>query len=264
MSLRHSNHQNSKNQTGENGKSSGKFRTNNHVHPSRGSGALTFRDVTCRDWVTCAVPRLTLMRKPSLLIVHGFGVASCVFRPLMRRLEHDLESVQLFRYPSVGLELTKIVERLSEHLRKSRPDAIVAHSLGCIATWLAAHDANWCGPIVCLAPPFKTLPLTRFIPPFFRWPFAPLLDHRTLMTDSSFRLPALTGCTIRTIAGRFDFIVPLSCTHHDDVADACVTMDTHNSMLFSSRIAQQCRDWLVNPEQSGEPSDAPRSRSRAF
>lgn len=30
------------------------------MHPSRGSGALTFRDVTSRDWVTCAVRREVL------------------------------------------------------------------------------------------------------------------------------------------------------------------------------------------------------------
>jgi len=188
----------------------------------------------------------------SLLIVHGFGVASLVFRPLMHRLEGHFASVQLFRYPSVGLDLSSIVHRLAQHLHESKPHAILAHSLGCIATWQAVFASKWRGPIVCLAPPLKTLPITCLIPSFMRWPFAPILDHRRLTMDPNFRLPKLTGCTIKTIAGRFDTLVPLSCTLHDDVADSLVTMDTHNSMLLSRRIARQCCDWLTLPEQSGE------------
>ncbi|XZE52903.1 esterase/lipase family protein [Planctomycetaceae bacterium SH139] len=186
------------------------------------------------------------MHRKSLLIVHGFGVASCIFRPFMRRIERGGLAVQLFRYPSVGLELRDIVDRLSASLRESPPDAIIAHSLGCVATWLAVHDNTWRGPIVFLAPPLKRLPLTRLIPPFLRWPFAPLLDHRALMAAPNFRLPELSGCTIRTVAGRCDLLVPLSCTYHDDITDPYVTMDTHNSMLFSPRIARQCCAWLTN------------------
>jgi hypothetical protein len=115
-----------------------------------------------------------------------------------------------------------------------------------------------------LAPPLKTLPVTRLIPSVMRWPFAPLLDHRALMMGLNFRLPTLTGCTIKTIAGRLDILVPLSCTRHDEVADAVVTMDTHNSILFSPRIAQQCCDWLAGPWQSGEPCGAPEHASQPF
>ncbi|WP_186775907.1 alpha/beta fold hydrolase [Rubripirellula tenax] len=147
------------------------------------------------------------MHKHSLLLVHGFGVASCVFRPLLRRLNDVSTSAELFRYPSVGLELAEIVARLSRHLRDTPPDSIIAHSLGCIASWFAVRDADWRGTIVLLAPPLKTLPLTRLIPSFARMPFAPLLDHRDLFTDPEFRLPTLPGCTIQTIAGRNDLLV---------------------------------------------------------
>jgi pimeloyl-ACP methyl ester carboxylesterase len=216
------------------------------------------------DHVIVNVPRLKPLHKHSLLLVHGFGVASCVFRPLLRRLNDVSTSAQLFRYPSVGLELAEIVARLSRHLRDTPPDSIIAHSLGCIASWFAVRDADWRGPIVLLAPPLKTLPLTRLIPSFARMPFAPLLDHRDLFTDPEFRLPTLPGCTIQTIAGRNDLLVPLSCTRQTDVTTTWVTMHTHNSMLFSPSVARRCLSWTVGNEECGEPSDAPESPSRAF
>ncbi|MEM6690613.1 MAG: alpha/beta fold hydrolase [Planctomycetota bacterium] len=184
--------------------------------------------------------------KRRLLIVHGFGVATCVFRPLLQRLNDAAVSAQLFRYPSVGLELGEIVSRLSKYLEESRPDAIIAHSLGCIAVWLAAHDAQRRGRLVFLAPPLKTLPVTRLIPSMMRFPFAPLLDHRALFSASAFDLPTLSGCTIRTISGRNDYLVPISCTRHPDVTDARMTIHTHNSMLFSRRVADLSRDWILS------------------
>lgn len=103
---------------------------------------------------------------------------------------------------------------------------------------------NGGGPIVLLAPPLTVIPCTRLIPSFLRWPFAPLLDHRRLTSDVRFSLPELDGCAIKTIAGRFDFSVPLSCTRHPEVDDATVLIHTHNSMLFASEVARFCLDWI--------------------
>ncbi|GAA5505609.1 alpha/beta fold hydrolase [Novipirellula caenicola] len=200
-----------------------------------------------------AVRRLNTLHKTSVQLVHGFAVASYVFRPLLRRLQRDSVEATLFRYPSVGLRLDDIVDRLSSNLREQRPDGIVAHSLGCVATWLAVHNTGWSGPLVLLAPPLTALPATRLIPGCMRWPFAPLLDHRERMTAPGFRLPMLTGCAIKTIAGRFDFSVPASCTRHPNVEEASVTLHTHNSMLFSASVARACSEWLVRANKSGEP-----------
>ncbi|WP_372897193.1 alpha/beta fold hydrolase [Stieleria sp.] len=191
------------------------------------------------------VRRSETLSKISLRVVHGFAVASFFFRPLISRLSSDSSHATLFRYPSVGLSLEDIVAKLSLNLREQPPDAIVAHSLGCVATWLAVHEAKWNGPIVMLAPPFSTIPSTRLLPRFLRWPFAPLLDHRALTAASGFQLPKLTACPMMTVAGRFDFSVPLSCTRHGNLEESLVTFDTHNSMLFSSSVATACLDWVV-------------------
>lgn len=202
--------------------------------------------------VNIAVPRLNTVHKPSVQLVHGFGVASFVFRPLLYRLNNDSIDATLFRYPSVGLGLDGIVDRLSSNLQEHRPDGIVAHSLGCVATWLAIRNTDWRGPLVLLAPPLTTLPATRLIPRFMRCPFAPLLDHLELMTAPGFQLPDLAGCAIKTIAGRFDFSVPTFCTRHHKVEESSVTLHTHNSMLFSASVARACSEWLVRPGKSGE------------
>ncbi len=192
------------------------------------------------------------MDETTLHIVHGFAVASPVFRPLIRRLHAASFEASLFRYPSVGLPLSDIVARLCANLRKNRPDALIAHSLGCIATWLAVHETQWHGPIVLLAPPFTTIPSTRLIPRFLRWPFAPLLDHCDLTSNPHFRLPDLVNCHVRTIAGRFDFSVPMSCTHHADVDDSQRALHTHNSMLFATSIATLCSDWVARHQTADE------------
>lgn len=171
--------------------------------------------------------------------------------PLMSLIRNAAIDPTLFRYPSVGLGLREIVDRFTLNLLEDRPDGIIAHSLGCVVTWLAVHNANWQGPIVLLAPPLASLPATRLIPSFLRCPFAPLLDHRALMSDSNFELPKLDGCRIKTISGRFDLSVPLYCTHHANVEQSSVMLHTHNSMLFSASVAQSCTNWITNRLNDG-------------
>lgn len=220
--------------------------------------------VNCSVLLLRPVTRLNVVYQTSIQIVHGFAVAPIAFRPLLWRLRRDSLLATLYRYPSVGLGLDDIVYRLSSNLREQRPDAIVAHSLGCIVTWLAAHETNWHGPLVLLAPPFTTIPSTRLIPRFLRWPFAPLLDHRSLTTTPGFQLPTLVGCDIKTVAGRFDTSVPLSCTHNNDVDEASVTLHTHNSMLFSSAVAKTCSDWVVRYRGTGNNDVHSRIRTERF
>ena len=143
--------------------------------------------------MTRDVPRLNVLHKTSVQIVHGFAVVSQVFRTLLWRMHRDSVDATLYRYPSVGLGLDDIVDRLSSNLREHRPDGIVAHSLGCVATWLAVRNTDWRGPLVLLAPPLTAIPATGLIPRIMRWPFAPLLDHRELTTASGFQLPTLPG-----------------------------------------------------------------------
>jgi predicted alpha/beta hydrolase family esterase len=108
------------------------------------------------------------LHKTSIHIVHGFAVTSDVFRPFMWRMHRDSVNAALFRYPSVGLGLDGIVDQLSSNLTMYQPDGIVAHSLGCVAAWLAIHHTGWRGPLVLLAPPLTALPSTRLISRFLR------------------------------------------------------------------------------------------------
>lgn len=186
------------------------------------------------------------MNQTTVLVVHGFAVKSIVFSPLIYRLKHRSLDAVLFRYPSVGLPLQEIVDRLVSRLRDDRPAAVIAHSLGCMATMLAIRETGWTGPVVLIAPPFSTLPLTQWIPRFLRWPFAPLLDHRVLTSDSKYQFPKLDGCAVKSILGRFDGAVPIRCSHNPNVDEQRILLHTHNSLLFSSVVAELCCDWIVS------------------
>ena len=183
------------------------------------------------------------MRKTSALVVHGFAVTSSVFRPLLSRLRDRSLVSDLFRYPSVGLPLEEIVDRLVVRLQQAAPDALVAHSLGCFVTALAVERCGWQGRIVFMAAPLRTLPLTRLIPSGMRWPFAPLLDHRKLTSAADYRPPLLDGCRVKSIVGRCDLAVPLACSQACCIGTTQISWHSHNSMLFSRRVAGWCADW---------------------
>ena len=184
------------------------------------------------------------MCETTIRLVHGFGVASVVFRPLLRNLQCGDMSASLFQYPSLGLPLQTIVDRLALDLVTRNPSGIVAHSLGCFATVLALAQIDWQGPIVFLAPPFSQIPITTFLPSFFRYPFGPLLDHRSLLSRHDFQLPSLPRCRKLTIAGRFDLTVPLHCTKGYRVDEYRIAEHTHNTMLASGRVASMCANWI--------------------
>lgn len=179
----------------------------------------------------------------SVRVVHGFAVTSKVFQPLLRRLNHRSIDATLVRYPSVGLRLNDIVERLISNLLERPPDGIVAHSLGCFVVADAICQAGWRGPVVLIAPPFRTLPLSRLIPPFLHWPFAPLLDHRRQTSRDNYRPANLNGCQVKTISGRFDWVVPTSCSGNHNLT---ILPHTHNSVLFSATVAKICRQWILS------------------
>jgi len=88
------------------------------------------------------------MSEISVRIVHGFAVAPIVFRPLITRLHRRSLDASLLRYPSLGLPLAVIVDRITDHLRRFPPHGIIAHSLGCVAVSLAIREANWIGPVL--------------------------------------------------------------------------------------------------------------------
>jgi hypothetical protein len=193
---------------------------------------------------------------PSISVVHGFAVFDGAFSLFLRRLRKRSLNAALYRYPSVGLPLARIVDGLASHLESERPQGIIAHSLGCAATLLAIGKTSWTGPIVLLAPPMRTLPLTRLIPTFLRWPFAPLLDHRSLTSrlgtsrlgTSEFvtELSAPPSCQVMTIAGRLDLSVPLSCTRLIGAKETRTLWHTHNSLLLSPAVANSCANWMMN------------------
>lgn len=192
-------------------------------------------------------------------VVHGFGVVSVAFRPLLGNLQHRSMSASLFRYPSLGLPLRTIVDRLAEDLATSKPTGIVAHSLGCFATVLAVAQVDWRGPIVFLAPPFSQIPITASIPSFLRYPFGPLLDHRSVLSRTDFHLPCLSGCGKLAIAGRFDLTVPISSTQSYRVDEYRIVNHTHNTMLASAKVADLCINW-IRDNNSPSANDTPPDR----
>ncbi len=180
----------------------------------------------------------------SVRVVHGFAVTGFVFTPLTTRLQRQSLDAKLFRYPSVGFSLNEIIDRVAKNLIDDPPGGIIAHSLGCVATLEAIHRISWAGPIVLLAPPIKTLPLTRFIPRLMRWPFAPLIDHREWTSADGQSLSAPPQCPTMTIVGRVDMIVPRSCTHLNGTHQSHTLWHSHNSMLLSSAVVNLCVQWI--------------------
>ncbi len=180
----------------------------------------------------------------SVRIVHGFAVTGFVFKLFIARLRRQSLDAKLFRYPSVGLTLNHIIDAVTQNLTDDPPHGIIAHSLGCFATLQAIHRTSWTGPVVLLAPPMQTLPFTRIIPKFMRWPFAPLLDHRTWTTTAANEMSAPKLCRVMTIAGRMDMTVPRSCTHLRGVQNSRTLWHTHNSMLLSPTVVDLCAQWI--------------------
>lgn len=185
------------------------------------------------------------MNAPSISVVHGFAVFDGAFALFLRRLRKRSLNATLHRYPSVGLPLSQIVDGLASHFESERPQGIIAHSLGCAATLLAIGETSWKGPIVLLAPPMRMLPLTRLIPAFLQWPFAPLLDHRIWTSGLGAELSAPPSCQVMTIAGRFDMSVPPSCTRLIGTKETRALWHTHNSLLLSPAVANLCANWMI-------------------
>jgi len=182
----------------------------------------------------------------SVRVVHGFAVTGFILNQLTTRLQRKSLDAKLCRYPSVGLSLNEIVDRVAKNLTDDPPFGIIAHSLGCVATLQAIHQISWAGPIVLLAPPLQTLPLTRIIPPFMRWPFAPLIDHRKWSAVDGQFITAPPHCRTMTITGRVDMTVPRSCTRLSGAQKTRALWHTHNSMLMSSTVVDLCVQWIKN------------------
>ena len=191
-------------------------------------------------------PSRNLSSEPThAVLIHGFAVVAIVFRPLRRALRRQSIDARLVRYPSIGLPLPDVIDHVADGLAHVNPEAIVAHSLGCVAAIHAVEATGWTGPIVLLAPPMRTLPGTRFIPNRLRWPFAPLLDHRRL-TKSEPKWPTLSGCRVRAIAGRYDVMVPHWLTTCDQFDDHRTLPLTHNGLLFSRTVVDLTVEWIRN------------------
>ncbi|MEN1681093.1 MAG: hypothetical protein AAGJ46_16015 [Planctomycetota bacterium] len=193
------------------------------------------------------------MTQPSATVVHGFAVVSVVFRPLLATLRRCSINATLCRFPSVGVPLQRMVDEVADDLSDRPPHGIVAHSLGCIATLLAVDRVGWAGPIVLLAPPAALLPSTKLIPSALRWPFGPLLDHRTLMASSG-APETPPGCRVLSVAGRYDCVVPASRTKSENFEEHVTVPCTHNGLLFSERVARLAADWLTTADVAAPPA----------
>lgn len=178
-------------------------------------------------------------------LIHGFAAFPGVLIPLQRRLAAKGLSAEIFSYPSINLSLVDVSHLFAERLNQQKPDAIVAHSMGCVATLLAVQLAIWSGPIVMLAPPLKGIPSVRWIPRLVHQWIVPLTELNGMPGSLNDHIKIPVDCPLRVIAGLFDLSVPIASTRHEAVCDHRVVCCTHNGLLISRKAADLAAEWIV-------------------
>jgi len=169
-------------------------------------------------------------------------------RPLARRLKrrYDVINWSYFSYVgSIDLHATKFAEFLSS-IESNRKIHIVAHSMGSIIARSAIHKSNLdnLNRVVLLAPPNSGSHVAKYAA------FVVGAICRSISELSSDEMSYVNqlpkGATYETgvIASKFDILVPVANTLLDGLSDYAIVNGTHNSILFSGRIASMTDNFI--------------------
>ena len=171
--------------------------------------------------------------------------------PLSYRLARQYR-VTNWSYFSYGGSIEGHAARFAEFIESidsKQKINIVAHSMGSIVTRAALQKASAStlasvNRVVLLAPPNSGSHVAKFVSPVLGLvcrPIKQISSHRDSYVN---QLPNRNACETGVIASQFDVLVPLKNTMMDDLADHRTVVGTHNSLLFSKKVAAMVSRFL--------------------
>ena len=176
----------------------------------------------------------------TVVVIHGFGGKRLWMAPLSYRLARQYE-VANWSYFSYGGSIESHAARFAKFLEsidaKQRLN-IVAHSMGSIVTRAALQKTQaLVSRVVMLAPPNAGSNVAKFVSPILGPICRPIKEISSHKDSYVNQLSTKTSCETGVIASKFDVLVPLKNTMMDDLADHQTVVGTHNSLLFSGKVA---------------------------
>ena len=200
-------------------------------------------------------------QRETVVVIHGFGSKRLWMTPLSYRLasQYDVSNWAYFSYgKSIEYHAARFAEFL-ESLDAKRKLNIVAHSMGSIVTRSALQKTQAeVNRVVMLAPPNAGSPVARFVSPVLGPICRPIKEISSHKDSYVNRLPGKACCEVGVIASKFDALVPWNNTKMDDLADHRTVVGTHNSLLFSGKVAAMVARFFQHGKFAGSSDSEPR------
>jgi pimeloyl-ACP methyl ester carboxylesterase len=195
-----------------------------------------------------------------VILLHGLWMRGFTLTMLRHRLQRAGYGVESFDYASVTSAPDVGVERLVQHVRKSKSGKIhfVGHSLGGLVALQALKRAPdlIAGNVVCLGAPLRGSAVARGVA---RLPGGSFVIGKSLAmlrdgierwegaqpTGSiAGRVPVGLGFAVGALGSPHDGTVSVAETELPGLTDHCVVAATHTGLLFSEQAAEQTVAFL--------------------
>ncbi len=122
----------------------------------------------------------------------------------------------------------------------------VAHSMGSIIARAAMRNNNFdnLNRVVLLAPPNSGSHVAKYAALVFGAICRPISELSSNEQSYVNQLPKTTEYETGVIASKFDILVPVENTMMDGLSDYKIVNGTHNSLLFSGKIASMADNFI--------------------
>ena len=188
-------------------------------------------------------------QRETVVVIHGFGGKRLWMAPLSYRLSRRYD-VKNWSYFSYGGSIENHAARFAKFIESvgcNQKVNIVAHSMGSIVTRAALQLTSTLTSVnrlVMLAPPNSGSHVAKFVSPLLG-PVCQTIEQISSHENSYVnQLPNENTCETGVIASKYDVLVPVKNTMMDNLADHQTVAGTHNSLLFSSKVAAMVTRFL--------------------
>ena len=190
-------------------------------------------------------------QRETVVVIHGLGGKRLWMAPLSYRLARQFD-VANWSYSSYGGSIDTHAVRFSEFIESfgsQQKVNIVAHSLGSIVTRAALQKVSTStlasvSRVVMLAPPNTGSNVAKFVSPVVGSMCKTIKQISSHKNSYVNQLPNKNTCETGVIASRFDMLVPVKNTMMENLADHQTVFGTHNSLLFSSKVAAMAARFI--------------------